>query len=40
VLCAPQNVGQWRENLKALDQGPLSDAELQWMRRFGQAVHG
>lgn len=40
VLCGPANREQLEENLRALDEGPLSPDEEAWIRRFGQAVHG
>jgi len=40
VLTAPGNAARMRENLAALDSGPLTAAELAWMRPFGAAVHG
>jgi len=40
VLTGPRNVGELRENLAALDRGPLSPAEMEGMRVFGRAVHG
>jgi aryl-alcohol dehydrogenase-like predicted oxidoreductase len=40
VLSAPKTVAQVRENLAALEKGPLSDDEMTWMRDFGRAVHG
>ena len=40
VLMGPKDVGQLRENLAALEQGPLSEEEARWMREFGQRVHG
>jgi aryl-alcohol dehydrogenase-like predicted oxidoreductase len=40
VLSAPKTVEQMRENLAALDKGPLSDDEMTWMRDFGRAVRG
>jgi predicted aldo/keto reductase-like oxidoreductase len=40
VLTGPRNVGELRENLAAVDRGPLSPAELEEMRVFGRAVHG
>jgi len=40
VLCGPKSGDQLRENLQALDRGPLSDEEMAWMRDFGRAVHG
>ncbi len=40
VLSGPRNAKELRENLAALDRGPLSADELAWMREFGRAVHG
>jgi aryl-alcohol dehydrogenase-like predicted oxidoreductase len=40
VVSAPKTVEQLRENLTALERGPLSDEEMQWMRDLGRAVHG
>jgi hypothetical protein len=40
VLTGPRNVAELRENLAAVDQGPLSPAEMEEMRAFGRAVHG
>jgi aryl-alcohol dehydrogenase-like predicted oxidoreductase len=40
VLCGPKNAAQLQENLDALEKGPLTDDEEEWMRRFGKAVHG
>jgi aryl-alcohol dehydrogenase-like predicted oxidoreductase len=40
VLTGPRDVGQLRENLAALEQGPLSDEESRWMRQLGKKVHG
>jgi aryl-alcohol dehydrogenase-like predicted oxidoreductase len=40
VLTGPRNVGELRENLAAVDRGPLSPAEMEEMRAFGRAVHG
>jgi predicted aldo/keto reductase-like oxidoreductase len=40
VLCGPADLEQVREACKALDEGPLSDAELAWMRRVGDHVYG
>ncbi|MEQ9320632.1 MAG: aldo/keto reductase, partial [Polyangiaceae bacterium] len=39
VLCGPKNGEQLRENLAALERGPLDDDEMSWMRDFGRAVH-
>ncbi len=40
VLCAPGTAERLRENLRALEKGPLSQDEMSFMSRFGQAVHG
>ncbi len=40
VLMGPSDQQQLDENLKALDQGPLSDDELKWMREYGRLAHG
>jgi aryl-alcohol dehydrogenase-like predicted oxidoreductase len=40
ALTGPANRAQLDENLAALDKGPLSPEEDQWMRSFGKAVHG
>ena len=40
VLSAPKTAAQVRENLAALEKGPLSDDEMTWMRDLGRAVHG
>ena len=39
VLTAPRNERQLAENLASLGDGPLSVEELEFMRRFGDAVH-
>jgi aryl-alcohol dehydrogenase-like predicted oxidoreductase len=38
-LTAPSNLKQLRENLSALDQGPLSTDEMKFMQTFGDVVH-
>jgi hypothetical protein len=38
-MTAPSNGKQLKENLAAIEQGPLSDDELHFMREFGEAVH-
>jgi aryl-alcohol dehydrogenase-like predicted oxidoreductase len=38
-LMAPSNEAQLIENLTALHDGPLSDDDMVFMRRFGDAVH-
>jgi aryl-alcohol dehydrogenase-like predicted oxidoreductase len=40
VLTGPRNVGELRENLAAVDRGPLLPAEMEEIRAFGRAVHG
>ena len=40
VLSGPGSTAQLEENLAALERGPLSPEEQEWMRRFGKAVHG
>lgn len=40
VLSGPATAAQLRENLQALERGPLGPEEVAWMREFGRAVHG
>src|SRR4030067_1209191 len=40
VLSGPRNVGELRENLAALEKGPLSPGEVGFLREFGEAVRG
>ncbi len=40
VLAGPRSVAELRENLAAVDMGPLSPDEMGFMREFGRAVHG
>jgi aryl-alcohol dehydrogenase-like predicted oxidoreductase len=40
VLTGPKDVVQLRENLAALEKGPLSEDEARWMREYGAKVHG
>ena len=40
VLSGPATAAQLRENLRALERGPLGPEEMAWMREFGRAVHG
>lgn len=40
VLTGPRSVTEVRENLEAIDRGPLSPPEMEEMRAFGCAVHG
>ncbi len=36
----PKDVAELRQNLAALEQGPLTAEEQGWMREFGRKVHG
>ena len=40
VLTGPKEAGELRQNLAAMEQGPLSDEEQRRMREFGRKVHG
>jgi aryl-alcohol dehydrogenase-like predicted oxidoreductase len=40
VISAPKTAAEMRENLRALEQGPLSDEEMTRMRALGRAVRG
>jgi aryl-alcohol dehydrogenase-like predicted oxidoreductase len=40
VVSAPKTTDQLRENLAGIEQGPLSDEELDRMRALGRVVHG
>ena len=40
VISAPKTATQMRENMKALELGPLGDEEMTRMRALGRAVHG
>jgi len=40
ALTGPRSAAELRENLAAVDRGPLPEGELAWMREFGRAVHG
>ena len=40
VLAGPASAAELREALAALEEGPMSEEELAWMRRVGDAVHG
>ncbi|MBE0568985.1 MAG: aldo/keto reductase, partial [Deltaproteobacteria bacterium] len=40
VLTGPRSRAEFRENLAALDKGPLSEQETAEIRAFGAAVHG
>lgn len=39
VLSGPGNDEQLRDNLRALELGPLSDEEMKWMKAVGDHVH-
>jgi predicted aldo/keto reductase-like oxidoreductase len=39
-LTGPANAAQMEEALNAIERGPMTDDELAWMRRVGEAVHG
>ena len=39
VLTAPSNLNQLKQNLAALDQGPLSEEDMSFMRDFGDLIH-
>lgn len=40
VISAPKTAAQLRENLTALERGPLAEDEMAHMRALGKAVHG
>jgi aryl-alcohol dehydrogenase-like predicted oxidoreductase len=40
VLAGPRSAEEMREDLAAVDKGPLSHEEMVFMRDFGRAVHG
>lgn len=40
VLTGPRNTAELRENLAAMEKGPLSLQEMEEIRAFGSAVHG
>jgi aryl-alcohol dehydrogenase-like predicted oxidoreductase len=39
ACCGPGNMKQLEENLECLEQGPMSEEELERMRRIGSAVY-
>ena len=39
VLTAPRNERELRENIAAVHKGPLDDADMRFMREFGDAVY-
>ncbi len=40
ALTGPRTASELRENLAAVERGPLSPEEMAFMRDFGRAVHG
>ena len=38
-LTAPSNIRQLEDNLNALENGPLSEEDMKFMREFGDVVH-
>jgi len=40
ALTGPRTVAQLRENLAALERGPLTAEEDAWIRAVGRAVRG
>jgi aryl-alcohol dehydrogenase-like predicted oxidoreductase len=40
ALCGPASTAELTENLDALERGPLTPDEAEWMRAFGAAAHG
>jgi aryl-alcohol dehydrogenase-like predicted oxidoreductase len=38
-LCAPSNIKQFRENINALREGPLSPEEMLFIKKYGDLVH-
>jgi aryl-alcohol dehydrogenase-like predicted oxidoreductase len=40
VLTGPRSTSEIRENLAAMEKGPLSPREMEEIRAFGSAVHG
>ncbi len=40
ALTGPASRAEVEENLAAVEKGPLSEDEQQWMRKFGHAAHG
>jgi aryl-alcohol dehydrogenase-like predicted oxidoreductase len=39
ALSGPDSVDHLRQALRALELGPMDDAELEWMRRVGDAIY-
>ncbi len=40
AIAGPADEAQMRQALRALELGPMSDAELAWMRRVGDHIYG
>jgi predicted aldo/keto reductase-like oxidoreductase len=40
VLTGPKDVKELRENLAALERGPIGGEEQRWMRELGRKVRG
>ena len=40
ALTGPASRAELEQNLDALQKGPLTPEESQWMREFGKKVHG
>jgi aryl-alcohol dehydrogenase-like predicted oxidoreductase len=40
VLTGPRTAAELRDNLAAVERGPLDAGELEWIRSLGRAVHG
>jgi aryl-alcohol dehydrogenase-like predicted oxidoreductase len=38
-LCGPRDMKEFREDLKALRMGPMTEEELAWMRRVGDYIY-
>lgn len=38
-LTAPRNIKQLEENLKSLDEGPLSEEEMTFIKKYGDLIH-
>jgi len=39
ACCGPASMGELRQNLECLERGPMSDEELERMRRIGRHVY-
>ena len=40
ALCGPRSAVEWRDDVAAVEAGPLPEAEATWMRELGRVVHG